>query len=127
MLQCKYLEVALPVILYFISLSFCVWIGAKGIHSSFRIFYTIDKIPYLKTYFNFCNIMFVWCGRRRLFLFLWMHFSKEIFKWNPFFLVSEIRLISCRASCYLFNEAQFATFNSCVNHFIIFILTVIYL
>lgn len=72
-------------ILYFIFLSYSIWVGAKWIHSKFRNYYTIHQSPYLKL----ISITILSCLYSAtiagVYIFLWMHFSKEIFNWAPIF------------------------------------------
>ncbi len=72
--------------LYFIFLSYSIWVGAKWIHSRFRNFYTIHQSPYIKL----ISITIISCLYSAIlaavFCFLWMHFSKEIFDGDLIFL-----------------------------------------
>lgn len=70
---------------YFIFLSYCIWIGAKWIHSKCRNLYSIHQDPYLKLISTSLITGSYSAVIGGILCFLWMHFSKEIYNSNPIF------------------------------------------
>ncbi len=72
-------------ILYFVFLSYCIWIGAKYIHSRFRNLYTIHQSPYLKLISTSIISCLYSSAMAGIFCFLWIRLSEEVFTWSSIF------------------------------------------
>ncbi len=72
--------------LYFILISYCIWIGCNWIHARFRTLYKVSANPFLKiTSLCFVTALFGTCIGTSLVL-VWMKISGETFTWDQLYL-----------------------------------------
>ena len=83
--------------LYFIFISFLIWIGCTWIHSNLRRYYKIgNPFPKIASLCAICLLYGVSTGS--IFTMLWLDFSRENFKWNSLYKFS----ISCALAILVF-------------------------
>src|SRR5687768_4825127 len=72
--------------LYFILVSFCIWIGCNWIHARFRTFFKVNANPFLKI-LSICFVTALFGTSIGTSLVLvWMKISGETFTWDQLYL-----------------------------------------